>query len=261
MSFKIYLKISIGASSTEQLNRCSPLPLKIQVSHNGQMTQMVETTRGTWTVSYTYSERNYAYAAYQLIIEFEDGSFADGERQVLTHLSKLLDTQSMADVTFIVKNEKIGAHSAIVVSASPVICAMLEEDKFKEWRTKVIEVDDIEPSVFREMLRYLYTGKAPKLDEDDMTGPLFLAADKYQIVALKDLCEQSLISKLNLETVVRFLAVAHLYTAPLLLEASLKFLEKNKKKVLGRADWKQLNQYYPDLFFLATCRMMGSLTQ
>jgi hypothetical protein len=33
---------------------------------------------------------------------------------VLTHLSKLLETQSMADVTFVVKNEKIGAHSAII---------------------------------------------------------------------------------------------------------------------------------------------------
>jgi len=52
-----------------------------------------------------------------------------------------------------------------------------------EGRTKVVEIEDIEPSVLKEMLRYLYTGKAPKLDEDDMTEPLFLAADKYQIEA------------------------------------------------------------------------------
>ena len=70
---------------------------------------------------------------------------------MLTHLSKLLDTQSKADVTFIVRNEEIGAHTAIVVSASPEICMMLAKDKFKEVsreqksskRTKVVEVDNI----------------------------------------------------------------------------------------------------------------------
>jgi speckle-type POZ protein len=218
----------------------------------------------TWTYNktlhdpYNYSTNNgIYYASYLLILEFEDTSFVKGERQVLTHLSNLLDTQSMADVTFVVKNQKIGAHSAIVVSASPVICAMLEKDNFKEGRTKTVKIDDIDPAVFREVLRYLYTGKSPKLDEDDMTEPLFLAADKYQIEALKDLCEQSLIAKLNVPTVVHFLVVAHLYTAPQLLEASLKFLVSHKTEVWTRVEWKELMKTYPDLFFLASHRMVA----
>jgi speckle-type POZ protein len=224
------------------------------------MKEMAETSRGQWAaVSWPYGavRPGYAYATYQLILEFRDTSLADGERHVLNHLSKLLDTQSMADVTFVVKNERIGAHSAIVVSASPVICSMLEEDKFKEGRTKVVEVDDIDPVVFKEMLRYLYTGKAPKLDEDDMTEPLFVTADKYQIEALKDLCEQSLIRKLTIQTVVHYLVLAHLYTAPQLLEASLKFLVEHKKEISTRPEWKELIQNYPDLFFLATNRIIG----
>ena len=231
---------------------------------------MNETSRGhwqadPWAYESTFYDPNVYYghrgdkkeAAYQLIIESKDTRFAKGERHVLTHLSKLLDTQSMADVTFIVKNEKIGAHSAIVVSASPVICAMLEKDKFKEGRTKVVEIDEIKPSVFKEMLRYLYTGKTTKLDEDEMTEPLFLAADKYQIEALKDLCEQSLITKLNMQTAVRFLALAHQHTAPQLLEASLKFLVEHKKEVWTRAEWKELMKNHADLFFLASHRMVG----
>jgi speckle-type POZ protein len=202
-------------------------------------------------------EDNDVYVNFQLILEFKDTSFAEGERQVLTHLSKLLDTQSMSDVTFVVKNEKISAHSAIVVSGSPVICAMLEEDNFKEGRTKTVQVEDIEPFVFKEMLRYLYTGKAPKLDEDDMTESLFLAADKYQIEALKNCCEQSLIAKLNLETVIHYLVVSHLYTAPQLLEASLKFLVSRKTEVWIRPEWKELMKTYPDLFFLASHRTVG----
>ena len=229
---------------------------KFHASYNGQMKEMVATNRGAWA-SVSWPKKSVIRVTYQLIIEFKYANFAEGERQVLTHLSKLLDTQSMADVIFVVRNEKIGAHSAIVVSGSPVICAMLEEDKFKEGRTKVVEVDDIDPAIFKEVLRYLYTGKAPKLDEDDMTEPLFLAADKYQIEGLKDLCEQSLIAKLNIETVVHYLAVVHLYTAPLLLEASLKFLEEHQMEIVDRPEWKQLNENHSDLFFMATCRMMG----
>jgi speckle-type POZ protein len=249
-----------GASSSEQSNHCSSLPLKVRASYKGQMKEMIATDRGTWA-SVSWPAKSIFHATYQLILEFRDASFAEGERQVLTHLSNLLDTQSMADVTFIVKNEKIGAHSAIIVSASPVICAMLEEGTFGEGRNRVIEVDDIDPSVFKEMLRYLYTGKAPMLDEDDMTEPLFLAADKYQNEALKDLCEQRLISKVNLETVVHYLVLAHLHSAPQLLEASFKFLEEHKKEIVDRAEWAQLSQNYLDLFFLAKCRMMGGFVE
>ena len=89
--------------------------------------------------------------------------------------------------------------------------------------------------------------------------PLFLAADKYQIEALKDLCEQSLISKLNLESVIHCLVVAHLHSAPQLLEASLKFLVSRKTEIWRRPEWKELMKTYPDLFFLASHRTVGWL--
>jgi BTB/POZ domain len=261
------------SESGETSNNPGPrLPLKVRASYKGEMKEMKETCRGTWaSVSWKCGSSIYKpkvnglfrppslqkYATFQLILEFKDTSFSEGERKVLTHLSKLLDTQSMADVTFIVKNEKIGAHSAIVVSASPVICAMLDKDNFQEGRTKTVKVKDIEPVVFKEMLQYLYTGKAPNLDEDDMTEPLFLAADKYQVEGLKDLCEQSLIDKLNMQTIFHFLVVAHLYTAPQLLEASLKFLVSHKTEVWPRVEWKELMKTYPDLFYSASHRMVA----
>ena len=77
---------------------------------------------------------------------------------------------------------------------------------------------------FHATSKRFHKQKAPKLDQDEMPEPLFLAADKYQIKGLMDLCEQSLIAKLNLQTIIRCLVVAHLYNAPQLLEASLKFL-------------------------------------
>jgi hypothetical protein len=84
-----------------------PLPQKVQVLYNGQMKEMTKTSPGQWeTDSWTYvklstfydpigyySRNRKEYAVFQLTLEFKDTRFAEGERQVLTHLSKLRDTQ------------------------------------------------------------------------------------------------------------------------------------------------------------------------
>ena len=80
------------------------LPLRVRASYNGQTEEMTATGRGQWTpVTWPYQstlfdptnynrQYGYFYAAYQLILEFKDTSFVQGERQVLTNMSKLLDT-------------------------------------------------------------------------------------------------------------------------------------------------------------------------
>ena len=40
----------------------------------------------------------------------------------------------------------------------------------------LVQVQDIEPSVLKQMLRYFYTGRASELDEGEITELLFLAA-------------------------------------------------------------------------------------
>ena len=187
----------------------------------------------------------------QLIIEFEN---SQGREQILSHLAHLFDSQIMADVKFRVKEEEIGAHLAIVVSASPVMAAMLEPDKFKEGRTRTAHIDDMEPDVFKEMLRYVYTGTVPQLEQ--MAESLSVAADRFQIQGLKDLCAEQLIQQLDLNNAVRYLVLGHLHSVPQLLEASLQCLEKNKKKLWSRTDWENFAHSYPELFYQVTGRLM-----
>ena len=215
--------------------------------------------------------------AVQSLHSFFGAHASSGERHILNHLSKLLDSQSMADVLFIVKGQKIGAHSAIVVSASPVMAAMFEPDKFKEGRgtlidssehgyqrvdgmlsnTKVVDIDDIDPDVFHQMLRYVYTGHVTDLHKDSMAEELYLAADKYQIDSLKDLCEESMTWNMNIHNVIAILVLAYVHTSPKLLDKALEFLVKNKKEIWKRPEWKQLMERCPDLFFIAAHRMIN----
>jgi hypothetical protein len=90
---------------------------------------------------------------------------------------------------------------------------------------------------------------------------LFLAAHNYQIKALKTSVSNwkyknywSLIMESTIQTVVHYLVLAHLYTAPQLLEASLKFLVS--RKISTRPKWKELIQSYSDILFLASQRMI-----
>lgn len=42
-----------------------------------------------------------------------------------------------------------------------------------------VEINDVEPEVFKEMMCFIYTGKAPNLDK--MADDLLAAADKVQL--------------------------------------------------------------------------------
>ena len=167
---------------------------------------------------------------------------------MVSYLTELFEKQVATDV------KPIGAHVNVVTPFSPVMAAMLDNDRFQEGLTKTVHIDDMEPDVFKEMLRYLYTGKVPQLEQ--MTESLFVAADRFQIQGLKDLCAEQLIQQLDLNNAVRYLVLGHLHSVPQLLEASLQCLEKNKKKLWSRTDWENFAHSYPELFYQVTGRLM-----
>ena len=247
--------------------------------------EMRETNKGQWgSVSwpYTFSTLwNYTAKCYEvncptfeLLIRLKEPS-VDGQKMILKQLGQLFESQTFSDVQFNVKGQKMTAHAAILAAGSPVMAAMFQREGFQEGETQVpnvlqfhrltmnhvqgqnrkVDVVDMEPVVFKQLLLFLYTGTAPEHRHDTITEPLFLAADKYQIESLKMICEESLMASLTLDNVARFLVLAHLHSTPKLMECCMTFLAANKKIIWARNDWKQLNKNYPDLFYLATERM------
>ena len=62
----------------------------------------------------------------------------------------------------------------LIPARSPVFNAMFEHD-LEERKQGRVEIKDIDHEVLREMLRFIYTGKAPNLDK--MADDLLAAAD------------------------------------------------------------------------------------
>jgi BTB/POZ domain len=165
----------------------------------------------------------------------------------------------MTDVKFIVQGQEIGAHLNII-SHNPVMATMLNVN-FVEGQSRQVIINNIEPETFRHLLHYLYNPVPPLIVEVSKLEQLLAATEMYQLVGLKQFCEESLIVSLEEDNVVRLLVIAHLQSANRLLETCYKFLSNTSDAFWSRVEWKELMYDYPDLFFQASNRMCVNLTQ
>ena len=140
-------------------------------------------------------------------------------------------------------NEEFKAHKAILASQSPVFRKMLEAD-MKEKRLGIIEISDpdIKPAVISDLLAYLYTGTAPKMDKLEVVKDLLNVANKYELSHLFAMCENRLNSEINVSSVVDLLVLADLYNATHLKKACLNFLLSHSDEVYQTDSWKQLKK-------------------
>ena len=194
---------------------------------------------------------------FQIIIEIlEDDYETKGLKFIQNNLSKLMGKDSLADVKFVFKDDQVLAHSAIIAASSPVFAAMFEGERFKEGQTRTVNIEDIDSRVFRKLLQFLYSGISTN-DPSNVLQALFLAADKYQVDALKEICEESLIFQLEIENVLHHLAWAYLYGAEKLKDAAVTHIVQNRNQIWQLDEWKDFNRKYPDLFYEACKRMVN----
>uniref|UniRef100_A0A1A9VF19 BTB domain-containing protein n=1 Tax=Glossina austeni TaxID=7395 RepID=A0A1A9VF19_GLOAU len=90
-------------------------------------------------------------------------------------LGNLFDNEKFSDVTLAVGGREFQAHKAILAARSDVFAAMFEHE-MEERKLNRVAITDVDHEVLKEMLRFIYTGKAPNLDK--MADDLLAAADK-----------------------------------------------------------------------------------
>ncbi|XP_024619881.1 speckle-type POZ protein-like isoform X5 [Neophocaena asiaeorientalis asiaeorientalis] len=109
------------------------------------------------------------------------------------------------------------------LARSPVFNAMFEHE-MEESKKNRVEINDVDPEVFKEMMRFIYTGKAPNLDK--MADNLLAAADKYALERLKVMCEEALCNNLSVENVADTLVLADLHSAEQLKAQAIDFINR-----------------------------------
>lgn len=136
-------------------------------------------------------------------------------------LSQLFESQKFSDVILSVGKLEFYAHKAILAARSPVFAAMFEHE-MEEKKQNRVEITDMDHEVLNEMLKFIYSGKAPNLEK--MADELLAAADKYDLERLKVMCEEALCSNLSVETAADVLILADMHSAQQLKAHAIDFI-------------------------------------
>ncbi|XP_049796743.1 speckle-type POZ protein-like [Schistocerca nitens] len=159
----------------------------------------------------------------------EEGSFA-------SDMLALMESGDGADVTLVVGDSELAAHSLILAARSPVFAAMLRSD-MREALSRRVEITDMQEAVVRQMVLFMYTETVPQLGS--MAAELLEAAEKYNLPLLRKRCEEQLARDITVDNAAATAALAVLHRCPGLKTTAVKFVA-SRPAVMATTGWTQL---------------------
>ena len=163
-----------------------------------------------------------------------------------SHLEELFNDMSLSDVTLNIGGCEFPAHKNILAARSKYFAAMFKQP-MREQSTNKIKMEDIEPEVFKELLRFIYTGRISTATMETMATGLFVAADKYLLEELKMKCEKYLVLHMSPDNCVVLLLHGNLLNPAEPLKEAAKFLRRFPNEVTATARWEKMKQEDPVL--------------
>lgn len=142
------------------------------------------------------------------------------------------------------EKKEFRAYKGILAARSSVFAAMFRHH-MEEHKQNRVTIDDIEEQVFSEVLYFIYTHRAPSLNE--MALELLAVAEKYALQDLKAMCEEALIANRSVQTAVKTLVMAELHSAKQLKVQTIKFINRNASNIITTENWQNVKEHYPSL--------------
>ncbi|KZS10092.1 Uncharacterized protein APZ42_025525 [Daphnia magna] len=104
-----------------------------------------------------------------------------------------------------------------------------------------VDIQDIDPDVFPEVLRYLYTGRMSSGTLDKMAVDVLAVADKYLLDQLKAECERHLTKRMTADSCVELLSLADQphHPAAHLKKYAVDFLRHSPALVKATDGWEK----------------------
>jgi speckle-type POZ protein len=140
-----------------------------------------------------------------------------------------------------VGGETFPAHRWVLEARSPVLKADLSLAPMADGTTAELRVDDMDAEVFKTLLRFMYTDSPPLLEAAPAAERLLVAADRYQLEKLKNICEEALCQHIDMSSVAATLALAERHHCSVLTAACMQFFSFRNLEAFVAADgFKQL---------------------
>ncbi|KAK7496097.1 hypothetical protein BaRGS_00012798 [Batillaria attramentaria] len=151
----------------------------------------------------------------------------------------MLERQCACDVHFLLgeAHARQGAHKYMLISRSPVFYAMFC-GPLHDSADGDVEVPDVEPAAFTQLLSYIYTGTA-QLDAHNVL-PILYTAKKYAISGLSRACLAFVESCLDVENACTVMEQAHVFSEQDFRSRVLELILRKGEEVLGCDDVEDL---------------------
>lgn len=113
------------------------------------------------------------------------GSGVQVSSRFATQMRSLVNDDEFSDITFIIENQQVYAHRAILAARNEPFAAMLRSG-MRESVEGVIPIPNVRRSVFLLLLEYIYCDSVKVPVEEAIE--LYIAADLYDMERLRDIC-------------------------------------------------------------------------
>lgn len=185
-----------------------------------------------------FSDDTLVVECYAIIHPQYENSVDDPRVDLIEDLQLLFKNSTLSDFNIIIGNKRLEVHKSILAARSPVFHAMFFS-KMRENNEDEVVIEDIEYNVMKELLRYIYCGEVENLNK--LKEPLLKAADKYQIVNLKIMCEKAFRKNLNLNNYCEIIKIVQLYDCAGLRNDVIEFIVKNPE-VFETQEFKNVSE-------------------
>ena len=163
-----------------------------------------------------------------------------------SHLDGLFNSMQFSDVSFNICGREFRAHKIILATRSEVFAAMFKHPT-KENSNNQVKIEDIEPEVFDQLLRFIYTGRVSTATMESMVANLFIAADKYLLGELKKECENYMLHHMSPDYCLVLLLHGDLQKPTELLKEAATFFRRLPSQVTATERWEKMKQENPVL--------------
>ena len=165
------------------------------------------------------------------------------KNKILKDFQLMFENQEDCDVVIRVKEKEFPAHKNILKVRSLVFASMLRHD-MKEKQTGIIDIQDCEPSVFSDFLRFLYYKEISSLSEENVFD-LFTLSDKYDVPDLRERCMEFMKANLSVETFCDTITLALTHTETELIQLCTELFIGNAEKIIETVKWQSFLAHNP----------------
>jgi len=158
---------------------------------------------------------------------------------LIDDLDKIVSNQLFSDITFFVEGKKVPAHKLILEVRTDYFRRMFSSG-LRESQSNEIQIFDCTPSVFTDVLRYIYTDSCAVNDSNCIS--LLEQANFFQIDRLKAICERYWFDNINNRNCCSVLQVADRFNASQLKDFAMEFIFKNIQDVVKTEGFGELDQ-------------------